>query len=116
MTNKYTREINGRAYIGVVISTGFGAGWSTWNSKLPTDPEVIEFLLGYVIEKDENSDDDWKVRIDEETLKEHYPNEYCGGADGLKICWVEEGNTIRIDEYDGNEFIEYLENSGCFQV
>ena len=38
-----------------------------------------------------------------------FPDEYHGGLDDLKICWVDEGERFRISEYDGSESVELLD-------
>lgn len=117
---KYYRDIDGERYVGVVISTGYGAGWSTWGGEHPCDKDFIEYLLenGIVEEDDDNLI--WEVDIDRSTVEAYYPNPdtrpYCGGADGLEIHWIKEGSVIRINEYDGNEDIEYLNEAGFFTV
>ena len=37
-------------------------------------------------------------------------NAYCGGAGDLQIKWLDEGTAFIINEYDGSESIETLEN------
>jgi hypothetical protein len=117
---KYYREINGERYVGVVISSGFGAGWSTWGGQHPCDKDFIEYLLKNGIVKKDDDSLIWTVNIAQSTVEAYYPNEetrpYCGGADGLEIHWVKEGTVIRIAEYDGNESIEYLSEAGFFEV
>ena len=116
---KYYREINGERYVGVVISSGFGAGWSTWGGTHPCDKKFIEYLLNNGIIKKYNDDLIWEVKIKQSAVEAFFPNDarpYCGGADGLEIHWVKEGTVIRITEYDGNESIEYLSEAGFFEA
>jgi hypothetical protein len=122
---KYIREIDGVKYVGVVISPGFGAGWSTWNPEVnPCDGEFIEFLLEKgTIYKGEDEDEEWGVRIDKNVVHDYwtytrgYKDIYCGGVEnGFEIQWIKEGSFIRITEYDGAESIEYLSSSGFFTV
>lgn len=115
---KYVREINDKRYVGVVISTDYGAGWSTWNGIDPCDENFIDFLLDYG-KIDKSGDYCWSVDIDRATVESYFDEEnkpYCGGADSLVICWIEEGSIIRITEYDGSERIEYLDEAGFFTV
>jgi hypothetical protein len=83
--------------IAVLYSPGFGAGWSTWSApkELIFDPEIVE-----LVEKNQH----FKI---EEMLKNRGYDFYMGGADQLKIEWMPEGTLFRIKEYDGNESIEY---------
>ena len=69
----------------VLISPGYGAGWSTWNRpELAYNKLVVDAFLDYK-----------EGRITDSEFKEHinslYPNEhifYGGFYDGLRIEWV----------------------------
>lgn len=83
----------------VLISPGYGAGWSTWNTKeLAIDKRVIEaFESG--MNKDKMS----------EYLKElGYEDVYMGGYYDCKIAEVPKGSRFIIEEYDGYESILIL--------
>ncbi len=90
--------------VAVLYSSGFGAGWYSWN------PEHKELLfhpkLVAMVEAGKQSD----------ITKEWLENElgildvYCGGASDLKIQWLVEGTAFTIDEYDGAESIETLDS------
>jgi hypothetical protein len=93
--------------VAVLISQGFGAGWSTWNREelnmlfdagladlvLKGDPEQI---LAYA------------------TLK--WPDAYLGSLEDLTVVWVEQGQLIKINEYDGRERIEYRDSDDWITV
>lgn len=83
--------------VAVLVSPGFGAGWSTWSGKHRDwalfAPEVVNW-----VESGKNGDIDQIVK---EALGEEYF--YTGGARDLEIEWVEEGQLFIIDEYDGSE-------------
>lgn len=117
---KYYREIDGERYVGVVISTGFGAGWSTWGGQDPCDKDFIDYLLKNGVIDEETDNLVWYVDISRETVEAYFPDPetrpYCGGAEDLEIHWVKEGSVIRITEYDGSEDIEYLDRAGFFEV
>lgn len=104
---KYTREINGETYVAVLISNGFGAGWSTWNPVSATDGDFIEFLLENA-EIDKSYEYEWEVYIDKVLVEDYYNGRdiYCGGVDGFEIHWLKEGTRFYIKEYDGRESIE----------
>lgn len=86
--------------VGILVSPGYGAGWSTWNTtkngeQLLFDPVVVEMvedkkgreaILGYCENK--------------------YPNDYLGGVDGLEVVWIPQGTRFRVTEYDGAETLE----------
>ena len=87
--------------VAVAVSRGFGAGWTTWNSKIsPFEPKVIELILAGEREK---ITEDWCER--ELGIKECY----CGGVEGLDVQWVTKGLRFSINEYDGSESL-YIEN------
>ena len=108
---KFVREIDGVRYVGVVVSRGFGAGWSTWNGCDPCDGDFIQYLIdnGKV---DNEDDETWYVDIEQEIVEEFFNGNnkpYCDGADGFVIEWLEEGTRFRIDGYDGAESIEIFD-------
>ena len=82
--------------VAVLVSGGFGAGWSTWNSGIPEclfDPEVVEAVLS-----------GGKVGVKAQSIAESkWPDGYWGGAAGLRVRWLDRGTRFRIEEYDGNE-------------
>lgn len=86
--------------VAVLVSPGFGAGWSTWaNAKnervMLFSPEIVEAL-----ERGES-----KVTI--ETLAAKlFPDEHLGGLRGLRVEWIPVGQQFRIREYDGSESVE----------
>jgi hypothetical protein len=91
MVQKLTHE----GKIAVLISEGFGAGWSTWNDEYPDmlfDPEIAQ-----MIEDDKSEDQIMQVAV------KTYPKAYLGGLDGLVVKWVVEGTKFIVDEYDGSE-------------
>lgn len=84
--------------VAVLYSPGFGAGWYTWNREHPEimfDPAIVQLVI-------EGKFDELETFM---TLK--YPDIYLGGLHDLEVIWVTEGRLFRIDEYDGNESIEY---------
>jgi hypothetical protein len=101
--------------VAVLVSPGFGAGWSTWNSSYPEllfDPVVVD-----LVEKDTGNKKRARYErqgLSEKTIKkieahiaEKYPEQYvyCGGAEDLTIVWMDEGTKFYVDEYDGSESI-----------
>ena len=114
---KYYNENNEFA---VLVSYGYGAGWSTWTSMKPHDGEFVEFLFdnGF-INKNKYGDlcvgfktsDIEKIKLKcKELCGEDYI--YLGGLYGSIIEWIKEGVSFKIKEYDGSESIEYRGSSG----
>jgi len=88
--------------VAVLYSTGFGAGWYTWNQEYPQilfDPAIVKF-----VEKEKW--DELKTYV---TLK--YPDIYTGGLGSLRVEWIPEGTLFKVVEYDGAESIELKENN-----
>lgn len=83
--------------VAVLVSPGFGAGWSTWQGyECLFTPEVVEWVLAG---KPRDAQPDWENLYDEEF--------YAGGAEDLYIVWVPIGRKFRVTEYDGAENLEY---------
>lgn len=87
----------------VLISPGYGAGWSTWNdSGMAVDKDLIE-LFERGCTEDEMAD---------LCIKKGYTDgvtdgpPYMGGFGNLKIVEVPMGRFFKIEEYDGSEYIE----------
>jgi hypothetical protein len=78
--------------VAVLISPGYGAGWSSWSSKeLLFDPKIVAMVEAGV-----------------------NPAEYCeetyGGyfnADDLTVVWVDQGREFIVEEYDGFESLVF---------
>lgn len=81
----------------VLISPGYGAGWSTWNPQYPDmmfDPQIADLVINH-----DGSDLMARVRVMAE-LK--YPDA-CLSCDRLMVWWVSPGERFMIKEYDGDE-------------
>ena len=93
--------------LGVLVSYGFGAGWSTWNSKeLAYDKRIIEKWLE-------------KVTSDEmcdyiESLG--YSRPYMGGYADLGLEFIPRGTMFCIHEYDGAESVKTIETMGMIMA
>ncbi len=86
--------------VAVLVSRGYGAGWSTWMYEYPQclfDPVLAQMLL--------DGEDEMEIAS---VAEKRYPNSYLGGLDGLTVEWVPVGTKFRIDEYDGAESVEIL--------
>jgi len=99
--NKVIR--NGK--VAVLYSPGFGAGWYTWNTEYPEciyDPDVVALVEAG------KRDDIPDLMAKKYKGKDDYF--YAGGADQLKIVWIAEGTKFHIDEYDGSEGIQFIDD------
>ena len=110
--------------VGVLVSPGFGAGWSTWEGeKLAYDKRVVEFWLFH---KDDaefmRTVEDYGFRggkgsdAHEEAMEFFksigYGEPYMGGFPELTLEFVSPGVPWRISEYDGSEHLETFDNAG----
>ena len=89
--------------VAVLVSPGYGAGWSTW--AYSGEEDYRDFML-----HDPTLVDMVEHGIPAESIEAYvnsvHPNTYCGGADGLTIEWLPVGTAFRIHEYDGSESVE----------
>ena len=92
--------------VAVLVSGGFGAGWSTWNDDkgLLFDKEVVEILLNESISEEEREHKVYSL------CEVKYPDAYLGGVTGLDVKWVSEGTRFVINENDGSESLECLDS------
>lgn len=102
MTKKVIRD----GKVAVLVSHGFGAGWSTW-SNCHEQEEVCLFHPAFVAWVEGGKKGDIEEIATKITGDEYFS---CGGADGLTIHWLPVGQQFRIDEYDGAETLVYLPN------
>ena len=98
--------------VAVLISPGYGAGWSTWGrQELAYDKRVVEFWFEH---HNENPN---KINGVKELFKSWgYGYVYFGGWCQIELAWVPVGSIIRINEYDGFEELIYLEEDDYFVV
>lgn len=82
--------------VAVLVSRGFGAGWSTWNDgdDLVFNERIALAVLG---ESEETP---------VQAANAEYPDAYDGGVNDLCVEWVPVGTAFRIREYDGSESLE----------
>lgn len=91
----------------VLISPGFGAGWSTWSGK-----EYREFLLfdkGLIeLAKRKATETEVKEYIKEKLGENVYI--YTGGWTDVIIVKVEDDDKFMVNEYDGSESLKFRDN------
>jgi hypothetical protein len=88
-------------FVAVIISPGYGAGWSTWNQEYPDilfDSQVISWI--------ENGKNPHEAVDLESYLDKTYPEGYFS-IEQLEVRWVPAGIQFRIHEYDGNESLVF---------
>ena len=94
---KYIRDGN----LAVVISTGYGAGFSTWNYdhkvEIATDSRIVERVLSKNFTNIKGFIESLGYDVYE--------------AKNLGIAWVPVGSFWRVKEEDGNEYVDILDIS-----
>lgn len=81
--------------VAVIVSPGFGAGWSTWADESEAAvfaPDVVAWIEG--------------GKVGDTDFAEKYG--YTGGLRDCEIEWVPKGCRFEIDEYDGSESLRIL--------
>lgn len=94
--------------VAILISPGYGGGWSTWNRDYcpaaifcPALVEAVE--LGRPISEIET------------LAAQLFPGCYTGGCEDLIVKWLQVGDKFRINEYDGSESLELI-GSGSWDI
>jgi len=101
---KYSKRYDEHGNVAVLISGGFGAGWSTWADEaeaeaLLFDSRIVDAVLA-----------DKSVSEIEALCAELGYTSYMGGADGLTVRWVEQGTRFSVEEYDGSESLRTFDD------
>lgn len=82
--------------VGVLVSRGYGAGWSSWATNheqfMATDKTLVEMCLKECSEEEV-----------EKYLLSKGVDEYLGGWGDCVVEWLDEGAFFMIQEYDGSE-------------
>ena len=90
-------------FVAVLYSPGYGAGWYTWHQipELIYDPAVVD-----MVERKASSEAIIQY------CEEKYPSftKCYLGAEDLQISWIKEFRVFIINEYDGNESIQFRED------
>ncbi len=99
---EFEKRYNEEGQVGVLISPGFGAGWSTWCSD---HAEALVFdsrLVDYVLLNGNAGLGDYALSLGYDS--------YMGGADDVEVIWVDAGTRFVIEEYDRSESIRTFED------
>ena len=109
--NRYEKDGN----VAVLISPGYGAGWSTWADEdeqhlLLFDPAIVEIVLEHQADYDRSI---MEKKIENIFSLKSYSS-YMGGIRDLEVVWVPKGTAFQIREYDGSESIVLKENDDWF--
>lgn len=91
----------------VLVSPGYGAGWSTWDRpEIALDKRIVEYFI-----KNHPTEEEM-----EKFIQELGYDPYMGGYDQLKAMPIPHGTLFQIREYDGSEYIETFDESGWIKA
>jgi len=91
--------------VAVLISSGYGSGWSTWYGGDPDGLLLFHPKLVQMVEEGR------ELEITSEWIENELGLEgvYTGGVDGLCVEWVPVGTKFFIDDYDGAEYLQTID-------
>ena len=91
MVEKYYKD----GKMAILVSPGFGAGWSTWNQpEIAIDRRIVEKFINEHPSADEMEDFIGSLG---------YKRPYMGGYEEIEVMWVPKGERYLVTEYDGHE-------------
>lgn len=100
---EFQRRYDEEGRVAVLISPGFGAGWSSWGEidqaeAMLFDSRLVDFVLLHGAEG-----------LGDYAESLGYSG-YMGGASDVEVIWVDAGTRFLIDEYDGSESIRTFDD------
>ena len=94
----------------VLISRGYGAGWSSWNdSRMAFDERLIRAFECGITQEDMQ-----ELCVECGYVDINGDPPYMGGFKQLEVVDIPSGVLFQIMEYDGSEYIEYFEDSDWY--
>jgi hypothetical protein len=91
--------------VAVLISSGWGAGWSTWHYGSNREILIFHPKLVELVESGQHNVYTISAVLNELLDKEEAEGIYLGGVMDLSITWIPEGTKFKIEEYDGSEYV-----------
>jgi hypothetical protein len=87
--------------VAVLVSYGYGAGFHSWGAPVEAifDPTLVDLV--------ENK----KIQDAITYVENTYPDTYSGGVEDLGIEWIPEGAKFIINEYDGRESLQLMDDT-----
>lgn len=102
LDGKMYKIIDDVEHVGVLVSSGYGAGWYSWNVRIEEclfEPEIVHIVEAY-----KGKELPQNIVTEITTIAERkWPDGYWGGAESLEVVWLPVGTKFMIDEYDGAE-------------
>jgi hypothetical protein len=97
---------NEAGQVGILVSSGFGAGWSTWSS-LDTEFILMDKTLVEMAIRTAPTDE---VETYLETVFGEDAYTYMGGWGDVVVEYLTPGTPFNITEYDGSESLTTIAN------
>jgi len=101
-------------YVAVIISYGYGTGWSSWHTgdedeydRMLFDPAIVGLIENRETAYQSNALEDADVEDADEKIKLYCRLTYSDiwYPTRLDVAWIKEGTQFSIYEHDGDEFI-----------
>ena len=99
--------------IEILISPGYGAGWSTWNENYSINLAVDKKIIDYFKTHKYSSIHDLRSFMQSIGYDERV---YYGGWNNIKIMTVPKNCKFRIEEYDGSESLITYANDELWEL
>lgn len=100
---EFERRYDDQGLVAVLISPGFGAGWSTWSDSEQTEAMLFDSrLVDFVLSHGTEGLGDYAESIG-------YTG-YMGGAEDVRVEWLEPGTRFVVEEYDGSESLRTFDD------
>jgi hypothetical protein len=100
---EFERRLDDQGLVAVLISAGFGAGWSTWAHEHEREGLLFDSrLVDYVLQTGSKGLAEYAESLG-------YTS-YTGGAQDVVIEWLEPGTRFYVEEYDGSESIRTFDH------
>lgn len=91
--------------VAVLISPGYGAGWSTW---VDTEHKEIALFHPDLVKAALDEVEDVQPMVDKIFGEDSYF--YTGGWRDIEVEWLDEGTSFYVEEYDGSESLKTVED------
>jgi hypothetical protein len=100
---EFERRYDEEGQVAILISPGFGAGWSTWadadqREAMLFDSRLVDYVLSH-----------GSAGLAGYAESLGYTS-YMGGADDAQVEWLEAGTRFVVEEYDGSESLRTFDD------
>jgi hypothetical protein len=100
---EFERRYDEEGQVAILISPGFGAGWSTWADDDQREAMLFDSrLVDYVLSHGSEGLADYAESLG-------YTG-YMGGAGDVEVEWLEPGTRFYVHEYDGSESLRTFDD------